>query len=300
MANNNIPEGPIVAGASFLIVSVQNSVPYVLARQMLSPLYAWFDLPLFFSATVPGLILPVFSVNGTREQAVISDASGGGIGILGSLPPQSVQNVSPPGTVSLTQSIFAEGNNFLLAGIPYTLKNLTGAVPIIGFAGIIHPIPAPANNLLLLPVTWYANCKLDGTFNSISTPAASLLNWSCLQTPGLSICNNIDILTQGWTNLPDCINGQTYSYCLSGQTCGINNCNGPCAQSNTSCTFQSPNFTCNFDPNNTPNTPIYQNPYFIAAVIGGVVLLIILIIVAIVVGSRLADSQNAVAAVPVL
>lgn len=86
-----------------------------------------------------------------------------------------------------------------------------------------------------------------------------------------------------YTDVTDCRNRFHYSYCVSGSTCGTNNCNGPCNATDGPdvCEFISSTngFKCRKPPN---NEPWYRQPWFIILMVIVGILFFVLIIVLIV------------------
>lgn len=269
-----------------MIVSLQNGTPFILNGAPIPGglVYYWESN---LSTILNSSHLGIFTAQGTFDAATISDNINGG-GIAFRSDGITVGNALQPATVKMTQSQFANffPPDIFLSMAVYTLSTsnndvaqiLTQVPGTTGGTGSTPPITA--NNLIILPVLWYFNCTNSGTFDVINQPLNSVINWFCVAKPGTTGCSGIEVATSAWTNIPDCMTGVHYMYCLVNQTCGNNNCNGPCSVSYDDCTFSSGSYVCVFDPNKFfSTTQWWQSPYFIGAVIAVVLVIIIIIVI---------------------
>ena len=280
--SNNFILGNINVGDSYLITSIQGGKPFFLngfvgATGDIG--YYWEgSLTAVLNGTTGGNNLPVFSSSGSADIQVTTrdtGVNGGGLGVSNGV----LTNVAQPAALTIGQSSYAV--NFppalFYAGPPYTILS-NGSVVNIATSSTPNSATIPANNIFILPVTWYGNCDASGNYDQINTPLGSLLNWFCLVEPGLSVCAGETFLNSGWTDLNECLDDLNYSYCSVGSICGDSNCNGPCTAIYYDCTASNGNFSCVFDPDKFfEDTKWWESPYFIGGVIGLVLLIIILI-----------------------
>lgn len=274
--------GPIDTGSSFMITSIQNNQPFILNAAGITGgfVYYW-ESNLTTIAASPRV--GVFTAQGTLDSLVIhDDMNGGGIGFRSD--GVTIGNAPRPATVKMSQSSFANWfpPDIFLSTVQYTLYNPSGAT-----ASILTSVPGTggtgptilANNLIILPVLWYTNCTASGNYTFINQPPASIINWFCVASPGLTGCSGISLIQSGWTNLEDCMVGDEYEYCPTGDICGDSNCKGPCTEMFDDCNFSSGNYVCVFDPNKFfSSTQWWESPYFIGAIIAIILLIIVIII----------------------
>ncbi len=270
-AIGSIPEliGPIETGASFMIVSIQNNVPFILNSIAIQN-----GISYYWESNVQNTLssFGIFTSQGSLDSLTIKDTiNGGGIAFTNNI----VTNSLIPSNLTMSQPLFANWfpPDIFLSSVIYTMYNN-------GVTGQIYETKElkttiPANNLIILPVLWYFNCTSSGAYDVINQPDNSVINWFCLV--GATGCSNIDIAPSGWTNLSDCTIGNKYQYCSTNNLCGSNSCNGPCSVIYDDCTFSSNTYTCVFDPNKFVNdTEWWESPYFIGLII--VIIIIIILI----------------------
>jgi hypothetical protein len=281
--------GPIPTGASFMIVSIQNGLPYILNTSSSNGniIYYWEQN---LEKVVADSSMGVFTSHGTVDSLTITDTvNGGGLGFESGN--NILSNESTSAHISMIQSLYATWwpPDVLLSDVVYTMNNASnGSEAVILTTSSGTGPTTPANNIIILPVLWYNNCTSSGSYDLINQPIDSVVNWFCVTNSSGTGCSGIPILKNGWTNLPDCVVGNFYSYCLSGDTCGTNSCNGPCSVIYDDCTFSSSsnNFSCVFNPEKFINdTKWWQSPYFIGAIIA-ILLIIFAIIIVIFVAIR--------------
>lgn len=274
--------GPVSTGASFMLVSIQNNQPNILNGFPFGGgiIYYWESN---LSTVLGGTTLGIFIAEGSLNSLTLTDTTNGG-GIAFRSDGVTIGNAAQPAQIMLKQSTFANffPPNILLSMPIYTISNSSGATASILTTNSGTGPTILADNIIILPVLWYFNCTSSGKFDTINTPLNSVINWFCLVNPDITGCAGISIAKSGWTNLPDCLNGINYDYCLAGQICGTNNCNGPCSVVYDDCDFESGTFTCIFNPLEFfTQTQWWATPYFIGSVVGIVVLIIIVILVVI-------------------
>jgi len=262
--------GPIDSGASFMIASLQNGTPFLLNSTRLSGLliYYWESN---LHSIINNNILPIFSSQSSLDSLIITDITNHGtIGFPSSTP--IIGNTLSTSRIKMSQSSFATWAppSIFLSMVPYTIFSSSGSP-----ASIFSSIPGtggtgpsiPATNLIILPVLWFFNCTSSGSYDSISTPPSSIVNWFCLSNPSISGCTGLEIAPSGWTNLSDCTAGDFYKYCPTGNLCGNSYCKGPCPHPFYDCNFVNSQYVCQFNIDNYSNhTPWWQSPYFIGII----------------------------------
>ena len=264
-----------------MIVSIQGGKPYILDGSPLGNgiIYYWND-GTGSSGLNPSGKLPIFTASGTLTALTLSDTTNGG-GLAFRSDGVTIGNASQPVSIRLSQTQFANwpAPDILLSMAVYSLFNSAGTVSQVLTAPQSTAGTIPANNLIILPVIWYANCTSNGNFDQITEPAQSIQNWFCLVDPTISGCASASLLSEGFTNLPDCQDGLKYDYCPVNDTCGNNNCNGPCPSMIDDCLLNnSQQFACVLDPEKAfKDTDWWKSPYFIGGVIGLIVLILVII-----------------------
>lgn len=276
--------GPIETGASFMIASIRNGTPYILngfrptGQSGIS--YYWeSNLAVIEASTQMG----VFTAQGTLDSVILKDTINGG-GIAFAADGITIGNAALPTNIKMSQPLYANWflPNIFLSSVAYTIYNTNGATGQIHTAPTLSSNSIPANDIVILPVLWYFNCTSSGSYDAISRPLNSVVNWVCLAEPGATGCSGLNLASGGWTNLSDCNVGNKYTYCPNGKTCGNDNCKGPCSVIYDDCNFSSGDFVCVFNPENFFNdTKWWESPYFIGIVIGIVIIIIILLVVVI-------------------
>lgn len=270
-------EGPITTGASFMMVSIQNNnQPYFLnaTGSTGSIIYYWEKIS---TPDIPPSI-GIFISYGTVDNITITNSNTKGY--VGFDNNNALINITTNIPFKIIQNQYATWNdpNIFLSGAIYTIAKADGTpANIYTDSNITNTIPA--NNIIILPFNWYFNCTNSGAYNSISDSSSSLTQWACSVNSTLPLCENTTVIPQAWTNINDCIIGNSYIYCGVGQSCGTNDCNGPCNQKCTDCKFANNTYNCNInDICLTKNTKWWTSPYFIGGIIGLGVLLIVIII----------------------
>lgn len=297
--------GPIETGASFMIASLQNERPYILNTAPFAGdiIYYWED---DLRKIVNDSSMGVFTSQGTVDSLTISDSlNGGGLGFRSG--GVVVGHAGVPSRLKMEQPSYATWwpPDIFLSAVVYTMYDASTGLEAEIFTarsgtGSTGPnIPTiltiPANNIIIVPVLWYSNCASSGTYDLINQPLSSVVNWFCVANSSGMGCSDIPILKSGWTNLPDCVTGNFYSYCPVNDLCGNNACNGPCSVIYNDCTFSSSsnNFSCVFNPERFINdTKWWQSPYFIGAVIGIVAIILIIIVIFVVIYRRNSQPVN--------
>jgi hypothetical protein len=267
-----------------MIASIQNNTPFILNGTPFQNglLYYWeSNLATIASSSTIG----IFTAHGTLDSLTISDNTNGG-GIAFRSDGVTIGNAVEPATIKMSQPLFANWfpPDIFLSAVIYTMFNSSsGATAAIltsppGTGGTGTTIPA--NNLIILPVLWYFNCTNSGSYDTITQPLDSIVNWFCIVTPNNTGCAGISITKSGFTNLSDCTIGNNYAYCPTGDVCGNDNCKGPCSVIYDNCNFSSGSYVCVFDPTKFfSDTKWWESPYFIGAVVGIFVIIIIIVIV---------------------
>lgn len=280
--------GPVSTGSSFMLASIQNSKPYILngATGGNQILYYWESNT---ETIVNSSNIPIFTSEGQLDNIILNDTvNGGGIGFTGST---TIANVNDPTPFSMNQTSYANWyppDVFLSMPI-YSIYNSSGSTGSIltsnsPTGGIIS-----ANNIIILPVLLYSNCTSSGTYNVISQPLDSIINWFCNVDSGLAGCSGISIIMSGWTNLSDCLAGYNYSYCPTGYTCDYNDCKGPCPSMYDDCLYSlvqsgTGRFYCEFNPlRYITEDQWWTSPIFIGSITAFFVIIIVLIFIAIVI-----------------
>lgn len=273
--SGTIPQliGPIESGSSFMIVSLQNNIPFIL-----NTISTQETISYYWESDVQNTLssFGIFAANGTIDSLTIKDTTNGGDIAF---TKNTITNSTIPSNLKMSQPLFANWfpPDIFLSGVIYTLSNPSTGVTgqIFNTKGLNTTIPA--NNLIILPVLWYFNCTSSGEYDIINQPDNSVINWFCLT--GITGCSDIEIAPSGWTNLPDCTVGNKFQYCSSNQLCGNNNCNGPCSVIYDDCNFSSNNYVCVFDPDKfINNTQWWESPYFIGFIVFLVIIIIIIIV----------------------
>lgn len=275
--------GPINVGTSFMIVSIQNNKPYILNGQTGSS-----GINYYWEGNA-GVIqrsrtIGIFSGNGTLDNLqIIDNINRGGIGFIDN---NIVTNTRTPANIKLLQNVYANplAPEIFLSAVVYTLYNSDNVIANIRTS---NNSTIPGNNIILLPVTWYFNCRNNGEYNVINTPINSIVNWFCLVDGGITGCGDVSIATGGWTRLNDCTVGNKYNYCLVNTKCGTANCNGPCDTNYYDCTYNSNNgqYVCMFNPEEyIERTQWWTSPYFIGISVGLLLFIIVIIILIFIVG----------------
>lgn len=270
--------GPIVSGAPFMMVSIQGpqNTAYILNGAPLGQgvIYYWESNPNNLTK-----MLPIFTSSGTAGSVTISDSTNGG-GIAFRTDGKTIGNAASPIPIKMDQTTYAPWwpPDTFIYGPFYTIFNSRGATGLVLTANASTAPTIPANTILILPVTWYFNCSSSGTYDTITIPSSSLLNWFCNVESSQQFCDGVTTI-KGWTNITDCTNGFIYKYCPVGQNCGNNTCQGPCPQSYYDCDFSSGTYVCDFDSTKFfSSTMWYTSPYFIGAVIAIALIIVIFLI----------------------
>lgn len=160
-----------------------------------------------------------------------------------------------------------------------------------------------ANNVLLIPSTWYYTCT-SNTYNDIQGSSYSLYYWYCMSLEtgvigiqaevngftGLSgytgICDNLATPPYGFASVADCNIGYNFSYCDYNVKCGQNsenNCYGYCDNVYDICDYIGNNkYECkfNFIDYTVDKAPLLKNKIVYVFLI----ILIVIIIIAIIYG----------------
>ena len=282
--------GPIDTGSSFMIVSLQNNIPFVLngflpsGRTNIS--YYWeSNLNVINSSATLG----IFVAQGTVDSVTIRDSTNGG-GIAFETDGVTIVNAITPANMKISQPFYANWfpPDIFISAVQYTMQNVTsGATAFIHTNTSATGTTIPANNIVFLPILWYFNCTNSGTYDLINQPLSSVVNWFCLADPKISGCDQISLAPGGWTNLSDCNVGNKYTYCAVNNICGNNNCKGPCSVIYDDCNFNQSNYVCVFDADKFfADTQWWESPYFIGAVVGIIVIIIIILIIIFAVARR--------------
>lgn len=277
--------GPITNENSFMIASIQNSKPYILDGSPLGDgvIYYW-------NSGVTGGInsarkLPIFTADGPTDAVRLTDRTNGG-GMAYRSDGVTLGNANVPIALNMSQTQFAPWfpPTIFISSVEYTVTNSQGATAgiltqPISATGPTGPAPTiPADNLIMLPATWYGNPS-DGRCDQIDTPENSIINWFCLVDSGITGCAGETLLNNGWTTIDECVNDIQYQYCPTGEKCGTANCNGPCNAIYEDCDPDNGMFRCVINPEKfVTEGDWWSSPYFIGAVIGLVILTIIVII----------------------
>ena len=275
--------GPINISAGVMFVSIQNKIPFVLNGFQDSNnniIYYWDSS--FDSISISAPNLPVFTTSGNINDLLFSDTvNGGGIRFFSN--EKTIGNSPLPLALKIKQNSFASWFPpvLFLAGVEYTILTPSGGTADIFTTTSSTGPTIPADNIMMLPINWYANCTSSGSYDQINTPSGSLENWFC-NLKSFSTCPS-SLLKGGWTNLTDCEAGVDYQYCPVGDICGNNTCKGPCTEIYYDCKYDQGNFVCVFDPLNFfTETQWYTSPYFIITSVGIFVLIIIFVIIIII------------------
>ena len=292
--------GPIDTGDSFMITSIRGGQPFVLNGAPFENglVYYWeSNLDTIVASTTLG----VFRAQGTIDALTIMDTINSG-GIAFRSNGTTIGNATVPATLKMQQPNFANWfpPDIFLSSVPYTILNSSGVT-----ANVLTAVPGtggtgptiPANNIIILPVLWYFNCTSSGAYDVYNQPLATLVNWFCVVTPNNPGCTGIVLTDSGWTNLPDCMVGNSYTYCPVGDQCGTDNCKGPCSVIYDDCKFSAgSNYVCVFDPEKyIADERWWTSPYFIGGVVGLIVIAIILIILVFAVarhGRNVSESED--------
>lgn len=283
--------GPIKIGASFMIVSIQNSKPYFLnAIQTNNKLYYYWESDL--SKIKDGRMGIFITIGSSINNITIIDTNSNNSGGIGfDTDNLTIMNVSKPSAIKINQSVYANWYppDVFLSGVQYTIYNSLGQIANIK----ISNSTVLANNIVILPTVWYSNCTSLGNYNFINNPNDSVINWFCLvdsTTPG---CNQLNIIRNGWTELDDCMKSKFYNYCVVGQSCGDSNCKGPCEAIYDDCKLIENSYFCVFNPRKFfTETEWWLNPYFIALVVTILIVFIVIIIVLIIVIRKLTHKKS--------
>lgn len=292
--------GGIKAGDSFLLVTIlangSTTTPAILnaAPNGNGFIYYWeTNIALLLTST----IMPVFSAtttvitSGTSQTTallIMDTINSGGMGYR--QDGVTLGNAVSPSPITISNPTFAPWGDpyVLLANIPYSITNSTGASARIFLGNTTSSQTIAATNITILPVTIYGNCPQCA---SVTDPHGAAANWYCLTNPQGVVCGSVNTLNPTWTLLSDASAKLIYSYCPTGQVCGSSSCRGPCPQSYDDCDPSGNTFTCVINPERYLTTvKWYQSPYFIAAVIFVLIMIVLVIIVVIVVVRRVGSS----------
>lgn len=250
--------GPITSGSAFMIVTPEPQ-PLVLK---LNSHYEYFWSPVH---PLGNTGMAVFTASPTESNLLtITDTLNGGELGFKNLD-HSLINTKTLTSVNIFQTTYAPWQlpNLFLSGVSYTLTNDQGVTGNI----LSDESLVPATNLYILPLIWYfgPNCQ------AIRTPALSLETWFCNvnQSP---VC----LTKRAFTQLDDCNLDFEYSYCLTGQSCGQDNCNGPC-DSTQICVNTSDILACQ----NLPTTSVWTETWLLGTLIGLSFIIILLTLLAI-------------------
>jgi len=180
----------------------------------------------------------------------------------------------------------------LLASVPYTITNPSGATARIFLGNTNTSDTFPATGIIILPVVVFGACLPNGMCAQFSDPHDMVANWYCLTSPQSLFCGNVDDpLNPTWTSRSDANSRLTYSYCPVNRLCGDNGCRGPCENNYDDCNPNNNTFSCSINTGRfIATSQWYQSPYFIAAVIFVLVMIIIVIIVAISLARKVGQS----------
>jgi len=294
MATGSIPSlvGPIDIGSSFMMTSIQGKNAYVLtaAHSGSQFIYYWEkDLSVALASNTIGL----FSVSGTLDSLTITDHTNtGGISLNNT---GSLINTRTVAQLKMSQPTYANWSlpDIFLSKAIYTISSVTGTTGTIYTTTSGTGTTILADNIILVPIYWYFNCTSSGSYQYINTPPNSLINWFCSFDSGITGCSDLEIAPSGWTNLPDCTDGNMYTYCLTGDLCGTGSCKGPCSKIYDDCKFSSGNFVCTLDPKKyVTDTKWWLSPLFIGTVVGIFIFIVIFLILLIVFVRRIKKSRS--------
>lgn len=272
--------GSIQTGQSFMIVTIQNGKPMVLNSISKDKNLEYYWEPDLSKASNSFGIFK--AIGNSIDSVTIMDTNPNNQGYLGfKSDGVTITNVLSPVSMKFTQSKFSNwySPDLFLSSVPYSIFNSNGKLANIYLSSSINTT-VPANNIIILPVTWYSNCSPE-SYDIINDPLNSVLNWFCNIDNSISLCQNASIIKSGWTNITDCNHGIFYNYCSLNQYCGDSGCNGPCRNSYDDCIFLKVlnNFTCVLDPKKFfTETKWWLNPYFLG-IVGTIVIIIIGIII---------------------
>lgn len=289
--------GPIPIQTSFMIVSDIGNDPYVLILATgTSMRYNLVSLSNTVGMSGP---IGIFSASGTEDALVVADsANGGWIGFGGM---NYAINLSSQTTFSVIQTSSPQYQpwgpaGIFLADVDYAMltpapTSATGLTVIVDKNNDVTTGPF---SFQALPVTWYTECVSGGKYISVNVPQSSLELWACTINPNISVCADIQLLTDGWTNLPDCVNGIKYPYCKEGTFCGNDSCNGPCQKIYDDCkNYLSNNYACIVNPGKFfSDTKWWESKIFIGIVSFITIIIIILIVIIFVISKRKIDAAG--------
>lgn len=275
--------GPIQTGSSFMIVSIQNNIPYILngATSNKEIIYYWeSDLEVITKGTKLGIFTAQFS----DADIIINDnINNGGIEFMSD--GVTIGNGPQPSKLVFKQEDYANWwpPNVFLSKVEYSIFNYSNQIGQIKTSpGSSGSAPIEANNIMILPVWWYYGCTSSGSYEYINDPIDSVINWFCLVNPSMSTCSSKKIIPSGWTNFGDCSVGNYYSYCLTGFFCGDSSCKGPCPKEYYDCDYNSGGYTCKFDANKyITESDWWKSPIFIVSIVGLIILVLLFIGIAI-------------------
>lgn len=121
------------------------------------------------------------------------------------------------------------------------------------------------SNIRVVPIKWYrdGNCSvIPGTIGEVIQDEATWV---------YSTMNPFVGYPTGFTIQNECNNNVFYDYCVDSETCGTNNCNGVCSNSNQTCTLNTNNNTFSCTNQNSSSW------WWILWLVLGIILLILII-----------------------
>jgi hypothetical protein len=256
--------GPITVGASFMFVSIQNNIPYILNGVSYDNgiSYYWES---DYGIISKSPTIPVFSASGSLSSLKLKDSTNGG-GLSFRQDGVTIGNSNTPSTIIMSQNTYANWDypDIFLANITYSMTNPsnTPAQILITNSGTGPTIVA--DNIIIIPGAYYYNCT-STTCKQNTNIKTSISNWFC--SVNTTYCNNKPFVT-GWTELDDGSIGFEYPYCPINSYCGsIDTCKGPCSASIDTCVFSNDNYICKLSPSASLNTNWISSTYFLIAIV---------------------------------
>lgn len=96
--------------------------------------------------------------------------------------------------------------------------------------------------LMILPARYFTGCS-SATVNTPLTDLTTVVALTqCSYYPSTAYCSNYTGRT-AWTNVEECIVGNTYEYCTSTSPCN-GNCNSACPNPGDKCVFNGTSYSC--------------------------------------------------------
>lgn len=228
-----LPQGGIQSGDSVILGTFIGNILHVYTTNGFEQAYNGVTL-------VPGIQILSISVN-TNYATFASGTT------MGGLTYNSTGQVTLSGVMAspvfLNETAY-EGFDFprsVTAGIQYypsgVSSDMLTSIPLQFLVAEQYEY----TRLVILPARYFTDCS-----TSANTPSTDLTTvvalTQCSYYPATAYCSNYSGKT-AWTNVEECIVGNTYEYCTSTSPCN-GNCNSACPNPGDKCVFNGTSYSC--------------------------------------------------------